>query len=74
MDQFLFTVMDFGREEPLLMKVDYVEAEGLMLPAMRRYAPSNWEGEVADDAAWVLEICEEIRFDNGFRKSLFERP
>ena len=41
-DQFLFTVMDFGMTKPMLMRVDYETFEGLMLPTKRKYAPSNW--------------------------------
>ena len=72
-DQFLFTVMDFGLTAPLLMKVDYLPVDGLLLPASRRYAPATWEGEIKDDN-WVLEIMEDIRFNNGFDRNLFAKP
>lgn len=34
-DQFLFTVMDFGIEQPFLMRVQYDEIAGLKLPTRR---------------------------------------
>ena len=73
-DQFLFTVMDFGRAEPLLMQVQYEEHEGLSWPVYRRYTPANWEGEVPDDAAWVEELSAGLKFDTGIDDSLFETP
>ncbi len=71
-DQFLFTVMAFGREEPLLMKVDYETVDGVILPCMRRYAPADWDGNVEDD--WTLEIMQDIRFDTGLDRTAFTRP
>ena len=64
-DQFLFTVMDFNVTQPYLMKVEYDEVDGILLPARRRYVASDWEGKVASDK-WVHEIMTGIRFDNGF--------
>jgi hypothetical protein len=40
-DQFLFTVIDFGIKDPLLMKVTYKEVSGSKLPAYRIYIASN---------------------------------
>ena len=73
-DQFLFTVMDFGVKDPLLMKVDYVTVDGLAFPAMRRYTRSDWDASVAADASWVLEVMSDIKLNNGFKASLFEQP
>lgn len=70
-DQFLFTVMDFGRAEPLLMEVKYEEVSGIKWPTYRRYAPANWEGELAEDYVWIEEISENLKFNNGFDESLF---
>ncbi|MCG8608375.1 hypothetical protein MJD09_25735 [bacterium] len=73
-DQFLFTVMDFGRKDPLLMKVEYEEVEGVKLPAKRRYVPANWEGVLAEDQEWTEEISTNIKFNNGFQKAMFGKP
>jgi len=72
-DQFLFTVMDFGRKDPLLMKVDYTWEQGLILPSCRRYIPCNWDGEPQGED-WTLEIMSEYKFNNGFEKSDFAAP
>ncbi|MFQ5754257.1 MAG: DUF6503 family protein, partial [bacterium] len=72
-DQFLFTVMDFGVKDPLLMKVEYEEVEGLKLPTKRKYTRANWDGEPQSEE-WNAEISTNIKFNNGFDKSLFEAP
>jgi hypothetical protein len=72
-DQFLFTVMDFGIKEPLLMKVTYKEVNGLKLPAYRTSIASNWQGQVKE-TNWTEEIMEDIKFNNGFARSLFNKP
>lgn len=72
-DQFLFTVLDFGITEPLMMKVEYEEVAGLRLPARKKYAPADWEGNIKQDV-WVDEIAENIKFNNGFSRDLFEKP
>lgn len=73
-DQFLFTVMDFGMAKPMLMRVRYKTVRGVKLPAVRRYAPSNWRGEVDGKAQWTEELMTDIKFDNGFERSLFAAP
>lgn len=72
-DQFLFTVMDFGIQEPFLMKVEYEEVEGLKLPAKRRAVRADWQG-VPKDENWVTEISTNIKFNNGFDRSMFDKP
>ena len=72
-DQFLYTVMDYDVTRPSLKKVTYREVEGLMLPARRRAIRSNWQGEEVGDG-WSVQIMEDIHFDNGFRREMFERP
>lgn len=72
-DQFLFTVMGFGRTEPLLMKVKHEEVDGLKLTTYRKYAPANWEGEVLEEQ-WTEEISENVKFNNGFELASFEKP
>jgi hypothetical protein len=73
-DQFLFTVLDFGKEDPFLMEVDYELVDGVLLPLKRRYAPSDWSGRVKKGAKWTQEISVGVRFDNGFDSSMFEAP
>ncbi len=72
-DQFLFTVLDFGVSEPFLMKVEYEEVAGLKLPTKRKYAPADWEGNIKQDV-WAEEISENIKFNNGFSREMFEKP
>ncbi len=72
-DQFLFTVMDFGAAEPRLMKVEYEEVQGVKLPARRKYVRANWQGEPQNDE-WTAEISTNIKFNNGFDRSMFEKP
>jgi len=72
-DQFLFTVMDFNKSEPFLMRVQYEEAGGLKWPARRRYTKSDWDGNVLGEA-WAQEICTGLKFHNGFKPELFEKP
>ncbi|GJM44140.1 MAG: hypothetical protein DHS20C21_09820 [Gemmatimonadota bacterium] len=69
-DRFLFTVMDFGKQEPHLMTVQYEEIDGVMLPTKRAYVDSNWNGEILGEE-WVEETCEDVRFNNGFERSMF---
>lgn len=74
-DQFLFTVVDFGLiEKPLLMTVEYEKFDSVMLPVTRKYtATTGWEGEVAGNP-WVDEIMTEIKFGNGFEREDFAKP
>ncbi len=73
-DQFLFTVLDFGRKDPLLMKVEYEEIDGVKLPAKRKYTPANWEGVPEKEDSWTDEISTNIKFNNGFKREMFEKP
>lgn len=74
-DQFLFTVMDFGMRDPLLMEVQYVDVQGLKLPAKRRYAPAaSWDGGVKGTPQWTDEIMTQIRFSTGLDPSVFNPP
>ncbi len=70
-DQFLFTVADFGViEEPLLMQMDYEEVDGFLIPSKRKYKKSTWEAEVSD-APWILVNWTDIKFDNKLSKEDF---
>lgn len=72
-DQFLFTVMDFGLKEPFLMTVEYEDISGLKLPAKRKAVKADWDGVPKNDL-WVAEISTNIKFNNGFDRSLFDKP
>ncbi len=64
-DQFLFTVADFGvMETPNLMKLQYEEVDGLLLPTKRLYKKSTWNADVSD-APWIKVTWSDIKFDNG---------
>jgi hypothetical protein len=65
--------MDFGIKEPFLMKVAYEEVAGLKLPAKRKAVKADWDGVPKDDH-WITEISTNIKFNNGFYRSLFDRP
>jgi len=72
MDQFLFTVADFGlMDTPLLMQVEYEEVDGLLIPTKRRYKMSTWEANV-DDAPWTMVSWTDIVFGNDLSPSDFK--
>jgi hypothetical protein len=71
-DQFLFTVMDFEKTEPLLMKVEYENIEGILIPTKRKYKASNWDAEVTDEE-WTLVNWTDIKFNNKLSKADFEK-
>lgn len=70
-DQFLFTVADFGRMEPLLMKVEYDDVEGILIPTKRMYKASNWDAEVTSDP-WITVNWTDIKFNNKLTVSDFK--
>lgn len=71
-DQFLFTVADFGRMEPNLMKMEYEKVDGMMIPTKRLYKPSNWEAEVTP-APWIKVNWTNIKFNNNLSKEDFKK-
>ncbi|WP_038528962.1 DUF6503 family protein [Formosa agariphila] len=71
-DQFLFTVMDFGKADPLLMQLEYENVDGILLPTKRKYKASNWDAEVTEDP-WVLVNWTDITFNNGLTKADFTK-
>lgn len=73
-DQFLFTIMDFGKKKPFLMKLEYERVDGVLLTTKRKYAPADWSGKLRGKPQWTDEISVGIRFDNAFPDSLFEPP
>lgn len=70
-DQFLFTVMDVGREKPLLMVVKYDTVYGLKWPTYRRYAAADWDGNLEKSPKWTLEISEKLLFNQGLNPAFF---
>ena len=72
-DQFLFTVADFGKlETPLLMQVSYENVEGLLIPTKRKYKMSTWDATVSD-APWVHVTWSDIKFDTNVAKTVFKK-
>lgn len=71
-DRFVFTVVDLGIEDPILMEVNHQRFGDVVLPVTRRYTPAkNWQGDVADDAVWVDEQMTDISFGHGFQPKHF---
>lgn len=72
-DQFLFTIVDFNVvETPMLMRMEYEEVDGILIPTKRLYKKSTWDAEVTDEP-WIKVTWSDIRFDNQLDRSLFEK-
>ncbi|MEM8584286.1 MAG: DUF6503 family protein [Bacteroidota bacterium] len=72
-DYFLFTVMAAERAEPIMMKVEYQEAGGLMWPVGRSSLASNWAGDLPADAEWPPSVMiEDLQINTDIDMSLFE--
>lgn len=72
-DQFLFTVADFGvMETPFLMTLAYENVDGLLIPTKRKYKQSNWDAEVTDQP-WINVTWTDITFNNGLSKEDFAK-
>lgn len=71
-DQFLFTVVSKGVNDPILMRVTYEQFEGVKIPTYRKYTKSDWEATVINDV-WVEEVSKDVRFNQGLEKSLFNK-
>lgn len=70
-DQFLFTVADFGMmDTPLLMEITYEKVDGLLIPTKRQYKLSTWEGHVSEDP-WTHVSWTDIKFNNGLTPAEF---
>lgn len=71
-DQFLFTVADYGSfDTPNLMRVEYEEVDGILLPTKRKYKKSTWDAKVSDKP-WVKVNWKDISFNNGLDKNDFK--
>lgn len=72
-DQFLFTVADFGvLETPYLMQVAYENIDGVLLPTKRKYKKSTWDAAVSD-APWIHVTWTDITFNNDLHKEDFRK-
>lgn len=70
-DQFLFTVADFGKMEiPKLMQLQYEKVDGIYIPTIRRYKTSTWNAAINDEP-WIEVRWSNIQFDSGIQKSEF---
>lgn len=71
-DQFLFTVADFGiMETPFLMKLEYEKIDNLWIPSKRSYKKSTWNADV-NKAPWVKATWTNIKFNNNLHLSEFQ--
>ncbi|SEB87287.1 hypothetical protein SAMN04489761_2016 [Tenacibaculum sp. MAR_2009_124] len=72
-DQFLFTVVDFGViETPLLMQMEYEKIDGFLIPTKRKYKKSTWEAEVTE-APWIMVNWTDIKFDTHLKREVFKK-
>ena len=72
-DQFLFTVADFGKiEVPNLMQLEYETTNGISIPTKRRYKVSTWNAEVSEEP-WIKVNWSDIKFNNNLSKEDFQK-
>lgn len=72
-DQFLFTVADFGKmETPYLMQLEYEEIDGLLIPSIRQYKASTWDATVSNEP-WIKVRWTNIQFNNEFTSDFFKK-
>lgn len=72
-DQFLFTVADFGKmETPNLMKLQYEKIDGLLIPAKREYKKSTWKADVSVEP-WIKVNWSNIKFNNQLKIEDFKK-
>lgn len=72
-DQFLFSVVDFGvMETPFLMHLEYEEVDGMLIPTKRLYKKSTWDAALTQDP-WIQVTWTDIKFNNGLSSADFEK-
>lgn len=72
-DQFLFTVADFGKMEiPNLMQLEYEKIDGFFIPSKRRYKKSNWNADTTSEA-WTSSSWTNINFNTGIIEKDFKK-
>ncbi|MGY5354334.1 hypothetical protein [Wenyingzhuangia sp. IMCC45467] len=70
-DQFLFTVVDYGVvETPLLMKVEYEKVNGILIPTKRKYTQATWDAKNLTEN-WIHVHWSNIKFNNELTEELF---
>ena len=70
-DQFLFTVADFGvMETPYLMQLQYEKIDDIVIPTIRQYKKSDWNATVTKDP-WIKVNWTDIKFNSNLKKELF---
>jgi len=52
----------------------YERVEAVRLPTKRRYAASDWSGQLPRNIKWTEDLSVGIRFGNGLREGLFAAP
>jgi hypothetical protein len=72
-DQFLFTVADYGKMEiPFLMQLKYETIDGMMIPTKRQYKKSTWNADLSHEQ-WTKVNWTNIKFNNGLKKDVFKK-
>lgn len=69
-DKFLFTVKGGGILEPLLMDIEYKVVNDIYIMAKRTVTPADWDGNTKG-SPMIEQVSENIKFNNGFKPSLF---
>lgn len=72
-DQFLFTVADFGViDTPFLMTLAYENIDGILLPTQRAYKKSDWNAIVTDQPA-IKVTWSDITFNTNLSTDVFKK-
>jgi peroxiredoxin len=72
-DQFLFTVADFGKmETPFLMQLEYENIDGMLIPSKRQYKASTWDAAVSEEP-WIKVSWTDIQFNTNITPTLFHK-
>jgi len=72
-DQFLFTVADFGiLDTPNLMQLQYETIDSLQIPTRRKYKKSTWNADVSD-APWIEVYWTDIKFNTDITDADFKK-
>ncbi|WP_299256908.1 hypothetical protein [uncultured Aquimarina sp.] len=72
-DQFLFTVADFGViETPFLMQMEYEKVDDILIPNKRKYKKSTWDATITE-SPWIDVTWTNINFNNGLKKEDFTK-
>ncbi|MGY0391525.1 redoxin domain-containing protein [Bizionia sp. KMM 8389] len=72
-DQFLFTVADFGvMDTPNLMRLTYEDVDGILIPTKRLYKKSTWDAYVSEKP-WIQVTWSDIQFNNNLKPEYFKK-